>query len=317
MKLKSLSILMSAAALMSLSSCNLDNDPENNYQNRTFTTCNLVIPASDVSFVTEGTYVLTYYTYDGNMSVQTSDLSLGYGKLNFATSAMPFTVQAYTDNGQLYEVTKFKDGIYNDNSTVINNLSGYTSYIVNTLVPNVDPIISDYPSVFYPALVMQYTANYDYRIKTFSRDAVYVGNTTIRTQSTGESFTNKDVRYRVYLKDGFTKADVIFYQAKFAEKMPSITFVVKNLAVKGTRNGYSLSIPEGQTIVPEMYEGGSLTPFPAYTFTSFLLNTTDDNLTTVGVNYTIVGNMGPVQETYYGTFAGPYVIDGPQNPAQQ
>lgn len=294
---------------LSLASCNLEPDKDNNYQTLNYSVCNLVIPSDGASFATMGLYSLIYYTTEGTVAVQTSNLSLGYGESSFTTSAMPYKVQAYTQGGNSYfEVSKFSGGITNDTGFSVNQLSGYTSTIVNTLVTG-DPAISDYPTLFYPALVMQYNINQNYTVKTFMRDEIFSGVTTIRTESSGQSFSNEEVRYRVFFKDDMKTADVIFYSAKFAENMPvTITFRLKGLNVVYNKTGYAVQIPAGEKVVPDLFEGGAFTPYPSYTFSSFILSTTSEDLSKASINYTVEST----RDKYYGMFAGEYVSSGPE-----
>ena len=166
MKIKLLTIPF-MAGLLGLGSCNLNNEPTSNYQQVPFKVCNLVMPAQGESFATQGNYTLTYYYYDGNMTVGTSDLSLGVGNISFITSAMPYTAQAYTSTGQDYmEVVSFKGGIFNENNITVNNLTGYTSQIAN-LPPAIEMNQPLYPTSFNVPLVLQYDLNHDYKVKTF------------------------------------------------------------------------------------------------------------------------------------------------------
>lgn len=138
------------------------------------------------------------------------------------------------------------------------------------------------------------------------RDAIYNGTTTIRSVGSGTSFSNDGVRYRVVFAEDMKTASVIFYDAKFAENMPvTIHFVLRDIPVTyGIGGGYTIQIPEGESIIPEMYENNGYTPAEGYPFTSFLLHTIDTNLTNISIDYTVEirGNK------YLGQFSGPYVL---------
>lgn len=321
MKIKLLSLTL-FAGLLGLSSCNLENDPQENYQQIPFSVCNLVIPAQGDSFAMEGLYTLTYYTTEGNLTVTTNNMKVDGRDISFITSAMPFTVAAYSNSQNLYmEVVEFEGGIYNLNNITVNNLKGFTSQIAN-VPPAIQMNEPLYPTPNQVPLVMQYNLNYDYQVKTFMADATYVGKTTIRTASSGDSFSNDGVLYRVYLKSGLNKADVVFYNAKFAPMMPGINFVLKDLDIKYTKTGYTISNPAGSSVVPQMISSDGLTPYPMYQFTSFLLNNSSYDLTTANIDYWI-NRVNPnsetldVMETYSGTFSGTYVQKGPSEEKQE
>lgn len=304
MKLKLFSISM-LAGLMGLSSCNLDDDPDSNYQTWSYNdVVNLVIPNNGTPYATKSNYVLKLFDTLGEITVSNSNLNLEGSSENFTSSLMKYNLYALGTLENI--VVKFSGGYCNGaNMTLVTNLNGFTSWAYNSLGER-DPQIGEYLWYPRPALVMQYNAYQKYTVKTFMQDAIYTGNTTIMTEGApNNDFNSGSVRYRVYFQSDLKTADVIFYNAKFAERMPEITFVVKGLEVNYTRNGYTLSIPEGKTIQPEMFEGGSLTPYPAYTFTSFLLNNGSSDLTTASINYTITSQYA----TYRGVFNGYYVIE--------
>ena len=318
MKIKLLSLAF-FSGLMGLTSCNLDNDPENNYQQIPYSVCNLVIPAQGESFATQGNYILTYYFTEGTMNVSTNDLSLGVGKVDFVTSGMPYEVKSYTVNGNEYrEVVNFKGGIFNQGNVTVSDLKGYTSQLFY-FAPTIElPNAWEYPKSFNIPLIMQYTLNQEYMVKTFMQDAIYSGTTTLTTISpAANTFSNDGVLYRVYFKAGLNKADVIFYNAKFAENMPvTVNFVLKDLNVNYTKTGYSISSTPGQNIIPQMIAKDGLTPYPTYQFTTFMLNNSSDDLTEANITYMIdmirTGDDGTetVMAKYNGSFSGAYVQDG-------
>lgn len=310
MKLKFLSLSLIVPAL--LASCNLNNDDDSNYQKFTYSTCNLVIPADGNAFPSNDAYVLYYYPYSSTVTVSSTALSLGVGSAPFTTANMHYDVAAYGDAGAVYTVTKFSGGSALDGNVSISNLSGFTSEIVNTVPSH----ISEYPFVWNPAIVMQYTANYDYTVKTFSTDAVYNGLTSLTTlNSENPPYDNDQGLYRVVFHTDLKKADVIFYNAKFADRMPSQTFIVKDLEVVYTKNSYMIRMPEGSDgIVPLRQEGqgGQFTPYPSYVFTQFQLAPSTSDLTGVMINYSIDNSYdGKVVAQYRGTFNGFYTYSGP------
>ena len=301
--------------MMGFTSCNLDNDDSDNYTQIPYKMCSLVIPQNGDSYPTTSSYYLTVYPYSGSVSLGVNNLIIDGNKVDFATSKMSLTENAYSyeDSNSFMVVRKFSGGTYSQNMVQVNGLSGFASEIIYLPPSNMvaNPL---YPfTVNYP-LVVQYTLNNEYTVKTFSPDAIYNGTTTVTTRSTNESFSDENVAYRVFMKDGYKKADVVFYNGKFAQNMPAINFVVRDLDVVYTKTGYIVEKPaDVAQIAPEMFEGGEYTPFPMYQFTRFLLNPTNDQLTEASIEYDIARVVqGAVTENYTCRFVGNYVLDGPK-----
>lgn len=311
MKFKALLLGMCCLGL-GLSSCNLNNEDSDNYQTYMYQVCNLVIPvAGGNAFATPANYALTYYIYSGNVQVACTDLSLGIGTSSFTTTPIPYTVAAYGSTpNSYYEVTKFQNGVASDNGMYISNLSGFTSQWLNFLPSGVPNLQGQYLYQPRPALVMSYTANYDYRVQTFLPDAVYGGNTTVKAGPT-TIYDGDETYYRVIFHTDMKQADIIFYNSKFAPTMPPFTFLVKNLDVVYGRSGYTIQIPEGTAyMVPEAPEGESgttFTPYDSYHFTKLTLSPLTSDLTQAMILFDvqIIKESNPVA-TYNCSFTGAY-----------
>lgn len=303
MKTKLFSTLLMACGLL-FSSCNLEPDSESNYYPGEFPTCNFIKPASGDAYAAYGNYVLTYYYYDNRLTVGTSNLLLGDSYSSFTTGYIGYK-EANFSNG--VSVLSFSDG--SAAKLNINDLSGYTT--TNFRMPEKDPLYKYVPVV---PLVMQYNVGTEYQVKTFLPDAVYFGTTTITTVSSGANFTNPDFLYRVIFNKDLKKADVVFYNAKFAERMPiTVSFALKDLDVKFLDNGYEISIPADEERIPLYYAGNDTEPFPSYTFTALKLTNTSPDLTSAAITYNINNMMQggkdepwQLKEKYMGIFNGVY-----------
>lgn len=305
MKLKFL-LLGCIAAGIGLSSCNLDSDEDDNYMNGQYSCCNLVIPSEGGdAFATRANYTMSFYYLNGTATLTTNNLSLGYGNLAFTTNAMPTETKLYDVNGKTLDVTSFSGGKASDNGVTVTNVNGYLSSIVNVLGTN-DPINPAYKFTAMIPIIASYNVNYDYTVKTFMSDAIYTGTTNIKSVgSTANPFTNDGIRYRVVMSTDLKKADIIFYNAKFADRMPvTINFVLQNLDVTFNKSGYIIS---GKNLIPQLYEATGLTPAPNYEVTEFQFINTSDDLTVGTAMYTV--SMGGAQ--YNGDFQGYYALTGP------
>lgn len=307
--------------LLSLSlgfvSCNLDTDDDDNVWTETYqNVCNLVIPTSGEVTATPGGYALSYYNMSGNLTVAASNLSFGTGSSSFLSNPFPYTSAAYGENpGPYYVVNRFKGGQATGGGLTVTNITGFTTQAVNT-VPSTMPPMPGYAYSFPTAVVLSYNVNSQYTVKTFPGQAVYSGNTTVATVGAPmEPFTNPSTLYMVVLKDNLKKADVIFHGAKFAQMMPDgIHFVIKDLDVTYSKNGYTISIPEGnEYIYPLMPEGqtGEYTPYESYRFTKFEFSQSNDELTGGVASYTIQNIRNQqVAATFNCTFTGSYIFAG-------
>lgn len=302
--------------LLSLGSCNLENSDKDNYQSIPYSTVNLVIPQDGEAFAAEDNYTLVYYPFSQSVTVSSQNLNLGVTSAPFTTAAIPYTIAAYSnDEGYGYfEVTKFSGGNGVYNGTSISNLSGYTSQLVYIL-PETVPTFSNYPYTARGVLVMNYTANSDYNVYTFQSDAVYSGNTSVVTLGGGaDTYINNETYYRVVMHKDLKKADILFCNAKFNERMPSnrINFLVKDLDVTYTKSGYTITMPAGDEIIPQYYEAGQFGNFPKYRFTSFnFVAGVGSNLTEAQINFNLNDMNGEeIAARYNCSFNGNYVRSG-------
>lgn len=289
---------------VSLSSCNLDNDDEDNYVTSNFTCCNLVVSSEGEAFATTAGYSLTFYYLSDVMTLGTNTLNLGNNNnLSFVSPQLTMSTKYYPFNGMQADVTSFSSTGFTQGNVSIRNLKGCTSMMTNLVGTN-DPFSPIYKFNAYTPLILSYNVNDSYTVKTFMKDAVYTGTTNIRTVGDGNVYTNDGVRYRVVFSDDLKKADIIFYNAKFDERMPvTVNFVLQNLDVTYNRSGYVISNPEGQNLIPYTYENG-LVENKNYQFTSFQFINASDNLTVGQAIYTV--QIGP--STYRGDFTGYYAL---------
>lgn len=308
MKLKTLLFAIPLSGLM-LSSCNLENDPTGNYTSGSFVCCNLISNASGDSYASLCSYKTIFYYTDGTMQLSTDMLNLDNTTYSFTSGMMNCDTKYYSVDGQsgIFDVTSFAGGSVNTGKISVENIKGFTSSLVNILSTN-DPVNPAFPFTPYIPMVMSYTVDNKYNVKTFMPDAIYTGTTEIRSAGSNSTpFTNDGIRYRVVFQKDLKKADIIFYNAKFADRMPiTINFVLKDLDVEYSGGSYVISNAAGEPINPWMYEASGLTENPNYKFTSFRFINSSDDLTIGQAFYTV--QMG--EAIYNGEFNGFYVSKG-------
>lgn len=301
MKFKLL-LLSAVFSGLGLTSCNLDSDDSDQQLSYQLTCANFVTSVEGEAFATSATYNLTFFYVPGTLSINTSNLVLGLGNTNgFTTDKMPFTTEG--------NFNKFSGGKASDNGLTISNLSGYTTSDLYNLEGADKEIITgfNWNSSITP-LVMSYNANYDYTVKTFLPDAIYRGVTSVAAiEAPGMTYQGDATKYRVIFTDDYKKATVIFYGAKFNERMPEITFMLKDLAVTwindGAKRGYSI---DGTNIIPYQYEAKAWDPNEGFPFLTFNFTNTSSDLTGAAASYTLkVKTMGDM--TFTNTFTGSYI----------
>lgn len=293
MKLNRLTLLFAGVGILA-SSCNLDTDDKDNYQSRQYPVINLISSLSgEDSYAQRDTYVFTYYYMAGKLVANSSGLTIGTNKTPFSTNEIPYTSLLYNNDASIYEVTTFKGGTASASGLPITNIQGFSTvpaYVVPADPDNPNSTsLPGFPYQARAALVMSYNVGTEYTVRTFLDDAAYKGVTTVNIVGAPmPPFTGKDTYYRVVFDNDLKKASIIFYYAKFAETMPGITFLVRDLDVVYGKNGYTISMPEGTDyIIPEMMDGTELLPYKPYRFTLCNFVPTSSDLTQASIFFNV------------------------------
>lgn len=282
MKIKSLLLSLLAVGL-SLSSCNLDVEDSENYNTIPYSDiCNLIVPTGEGNATAySDSYVLTDYYYAGTVSVTSNDFTTGLVDGSFTTNAMNYSYVSTGNNSP--SIIKFQGGHASGDGFSVTGLEGYVSQF-RTMLPDSATVLKDYPIGMTPhALVMSYKVNDTYNVRTFPKDAVYGGTTSVMSGPM-QTFNGNDTFYRIYFHKDLRQADIIVYGAKFAPQMPALTFVVKNLDVVFNKQGYTLQKPAGtEYLVPQVPEGNGgaqvLVPYPSRRISSLYFTPTSSDLT--------------------------------------
>ena len=296
-KKKSAILMLAALGLASsLTSCNLNDGEQTNSQE--YLLCNLYIPTdgSDAFASPDIRYNLNFDLKAGNVVVKTSGMKIGEAGYDFTTDPMKY--QVYVNEGQTQSITAFSGAGKTDSGTPVLNFQGRQSsvvYYVDTYVPGI-AIATMLPS----GNIMQYDIDAKYKVKTFSKNMFFAGETVSQYPYKGENkqFTTDKPVYAVFMNKDLTKAKMVIYKAWFAQEMPQITAIVLDgLDVTYSKNGFQIN---GENIVPQTVDGDQLTPNRRFTFDYFRLSTSNAALTKVHVEYKVAG-------TFNGRFDGSYV----------
>lgn len=294
-----------------LSSCNVGNG--DNYQNVAYYPTNLIIPTDgSPAVMSQGVYPIKFDFNDGTATVSGA---LRINETDYSFVADPVK---YVDYGYK-QVIKGVSGMFSNGSQEMRNgkfmISAYDALpkdfnptkVFTPIVKNenagtkfipgvlITPVSQSVSAIF----VGYYQMGDRYNVHTFSTDTFYAGTT-----NTGYATSDKTV-YRVIMDIEKKKATLLIYDAKFAEEMPSIkTIILPELDIVTNSNGYEIVGENIVPLVPEadstMAELSQCTPNEAFIFNSFRMNTVDQLLTKVNMDYRVAGR-------FNGKFSGSYV----------
>lgn len=292
------------AAALTLASCN--SDSENSYTTSVNVPAyNLYSPVSGDGTVSVGLGRYSVATTFPEQTIQlVGDMVYGGTSLSFTSVDMPFTAKYASVGDVNREVISFSATDATATGSKVTNLKATVTQAAyepgNTSVPG-------YPERFVPGsslhyLVADYILNGETHVRTFWPDMTFVGTTTTTYPGMDTFYTNTDISYRVIIQRDANntlqnKADIIFYNAKFAPQAPEITVVLKDLDLAFTNNGYTIS---GTNVVPYMIEGSQLQETPRFAFDELHFYVLGD-LTQAQATYKVAG-------IYSGDFRGRCIV---------
>lgn len=291
------------AAAFALTSCDSDSDGNSSSATYNMQAYNLYTPVSGGSapFTGLSNYQFTLAFPGQTVSISVDGMPLpGGGSGNFTTVDMQTAVSQVKMNDEYREMIAFSSENATASGMSVTSLQGLltqTAYAPGDQeIPGYKRLIPS-QTLHYP--VMQYILADEWRVRTFWPDMTFHGSTTTTFPMDGSPYQNDNIAYRIvmgvdtktYALTG--KADLIFYNAKFAPPAPEITVVLKDIDVEFTSAGYTVS---GSEIIPYMVEAGALQETPRYKFNSLRMECTGD-LTTAIINY-------QVADVFKGRFQG-------------
>lgn len=300
-----------AAIALTLGMTACDNDSPSLVTSANYVTTNLVIPSNtseDVK-IQEVIYTNSFDVYAQLLSISSNNLIIGSGAGNLDIQSMPYSGWNTTAGSIIAFDAENISGTFGSMS-----VTGFKGAITDAAYYNAESV----PGVnvmsansFIPKVIMQYKVGNDYTVKTFSRDAVYMGKTTTSVMGMSDQFTSEDISYRVVFKDEYKKADVVMYNVQFNEKMPKMKLMLlRDLDVQFNHLGYVIT---GSDIIPLVREGEGqatstgdpfkdyYTEYTSFPFTSFMLTNQSDDLNRMDLQFMVAGR-------FRGTFTGSYAL---------
>lgn len=296
--MKKFTLGLFSAALLALGACSTE--VEDQTQTVGYAAVNLITPLNGGEpFASKGSYRFFLNLTQAKGTVSTSSLMIDNKAYSFQTDTVSYSYIG--GQGMVIRMQNLKGNLDGDKDMPLSGANfDITSYyyVANISVPG----YSQLPENSYPYVIGQYTAgNWD--VATFQEDASYYGVTTTSYAGEGgalQSYTNEEMLYRVIIDIDKKTADVIIYNAKFAEPAPTLqAILLKDLNVTWNQGSYSIT---GEEVVPGVAEGASWTDNPNYVFNKFEMTTTNRKLTQADMEYQVAGR-------FNGHFSGSYIID--------
>ncbi len=308
---KILKLSLAAAILLPLASCNDDSSKNSYTRGLPISAYNLVTAVDDASVkpaVGLSGYNVTFKYEDQKNSVQIKSGNVVLpdgGSISFTTKPMAVNVSTVTVDDSNRELIKFTSENPSESGAEVSQLNGMITqsgyYPGSAEVKGYDLL---FPSSTKHYPILDYVLNEKWRVRTFWRDMTFMGSTITTGSNMPGPFTNTKFRYRIYMKTNTNgaltgKADVIFYNAKFAANMPfEMTIVLRDLDLKFSNSGYTLS---GTDVIPDMVsDGDQFTPYPSFVFNNFTFTAVGD-LTQATASYKVAGK-------YNGQFQGSSIV---------
>lgn len=288
------SLLIGALLLggLALTSCNNDSSEPTSTVSNVIPTYNLFTDptGSQAPFVGIGNYNYTMTYPETTATIMVSSMPVpGGSNISFTTDPVPFKVYYWDmDNDKKAEVVDLGSGIKSSNPAVsdIKCILSQAAYApAEVKVPGfADRFV---PSSLFHFTLMHYYYN-NWFVRTFWPDMTFRGTTTTSGPGMDSAFESNLTSYRVVMQRNDdnslkNKADLIMYNASFAQNMPPITIVVKDLDLAFNNNGYEIT---GTNVVPYMIESDELQLTPKFTFDNIKLSVTGD-LTSMTSQFTV------------------------------
>lgn len=300
---KSLLLGFAAVAAVSLVSC--DKHEDNSYQTSiAVPVYNLFTPINGDGnpFVGSAIYSFTVVYPAETITISTNNLSNPNGTSgSFTTKPLSFDAKYYTVDDTGRESISVKSQDPNDSGISIYDLNCLLTQAVyfpprvtdTDALPEYHGLNWHRPISSYHYVFAQFQYGDDYNVRSFWYDQTFKGQTiTSYPSGTGmTTYNTEGISYRVVMqlkKDGSIsdKADLIMYDAKFAEPQPELSYIVlKDLNLQFTNEGYTIT---GDDVIPLVAENGEYTPYPAFVFNNFKASVSG-NLTGVSMAFTVAG----------------------------
>lgn len=278
-----------AVALL-LGGCN--NDPVDSTSQVTYPVYSLVTDRSSADTQAVASAYNFTFNFTKENVILAAALSYGGSTRTFTSKETTYTSDTYS-GGMVIKLGAIEAYWDNNASKPIENLRCEISSMINTYDKEVlgvpDLTEEQRVSLNYPAILVSYSVGTDYIVSSFPMVAWYKGETNTTYPGDGQ-FSDENMVYRVAVDVPKRTANVVIYEARFAEAMPSLPAVVlENLPVVFENGTYTI---KAENVVPKVAEGNGLTEYPNYIFNSFEFRRA--GMAQAAISYTVAGRFNGV-----------------------
>lgn len=199
-----------------LGSCGKTGEPHHT-STWTVKTNNLYVPddsSKEVTFQADCQYSFALDLVNNNIVVNASDIKIDGSSHSFTSNPFPMQYSIY---GQMW-TAYFENGA--SAATSASGATGISGYLTN-IVKYYQPTNEVIPGrVVSPQPVMAYRLG-NHTVYTFASNSYFTGETVTTYPSQGgmKNFVNKEPIYRVSFSSDMKKADLVIYNACFAQEM--------------------------------------------------------------------------------------------------
>lgn len=249
--------LLPVAAGLFFSSC--DTNTKDSTAVQPFGEYNLIVSENtqDPASVSSNVYNLSFNLTKGAVAVSTEDLVFANTKHSFETDTIPYSVYVYKDqDGNYFDQGKFSraGNSAKPNSPSITRLSAMFTGACHYVTTPVPGFVT--PNGVATRLILDYTYNDSYRIRTFWPECFYRGTTTV-TGEGGHFFSTTSTVYRIVMDMEKLTAQCVIYSPEYAVSSGAATdtstptaILLSEIPVKFTHDLYYLeaSAPKTQIL---------------------------------------------------------------------
>lgn len=268
-----------AASIVLLASCSGSDTPSSETLSFRAGTSVVASDGSSAPHAYVAEYKTEYNLSSGYVTVSSDNLYAGTGKIPFRAE-MPFRSQVYS-NGDIRSFSSPSD-LQMGGFTVC----GISGNMISVYNPS---SVAGIPAGIRRVFNMSFSCEGN-SVTVFDLAPYFGGTTETRyVNAAGQPtvFKYDELIYAVDLDVEKGKANVTFYNARFASEMPvKLRFRLEDLELEFTSSGYVIS---GTSVVPQVFEGSATTPNEKYTFKSFNLTVSGKNYNSAMISYSVAG----------------------------